>query len=135
MRRYLPDLHTGSAVWYPSVDDAIRMNIVALGYSGDKHPHKLLSTPNRVQAILNQVKQAEPKGLNYQAALIMKNFVRAHVFAGANHRTAFGLASVFLSRNGHQLSVSDFGSAYPFIRNIEARSIHSIQEWIEHGSC
>ncbi len=135
MRRFLPELRTSSSVWYPSVEDAIRMNILALQYSGDKHPHKLLSSPDRVQAILNHIKLAEAKGLSYQAALMMKEFVRAHPFAGANHRTAFGVASTLLSRNGHQLSVSDFGAAYPFIRNIESRSLSSIQEWIEHGSC
>lgn len=135
MRRYLPELRTGSSVWYPSVDDAIRMNMLALQYSGDKHPHKLLSSPDRVQTILNHVKMAERNGLSYQAALMMKEFVRAHPFAGANHRTAFGLASTFLSRNEHQLCVSDFEVAYPFIRTLESRSLSSIQEWIEHGSC
>jgi prophage maintenance system killer protein len=54
--------------------------------------------------------------------------------AGANHRTAYGLAKMFLRRNGKRLRVDDFKNAYPFIKNVGAKSIREIQEWIEHGA-
>lgn len=120
-------------MWYPSAQDAIDTNIDSLRMSGERHPHKILGSPRAIEAILNGVKAQERRGLSYQAALIMKEFVSVHVFAGANHRTAYGLAKLFLARNGQRLSVSDFGSAYPFIRSVRSKSVVAIQRWIEHG--
>jgi len=121
-------------VWYPSVDDVIDMNINALDLSGDKHPHKMLGSKDRIQAILDRVKAQESKGLSHQAALIVKTFAIAQVFAGANHRTGYGLAKMFLRRNGRRLRVGDFKTAYPFIKNIGTKDINEIREWIEHGA-
>ncbi len=64
----------------------------------------------------------------------MKEFADAQVFAGANHRTGYGLAKMFLRRNGKRLRVNDLKNAYPVIKNIGTKSIQEIQEWIEHGA-
>jgi prophage maintenance system killer protein len=56
-----------------------------------------------IQTILERVKGEEGKGLTYQAALIMKELVSAHIFDGGNHRTAHGVAKMFLRRNGKRL--------------------------------
>ncbi len=121
-------------VWYPSVDDVIDMNINALDLSGDKHPYKMLGSEKRIQAILDSVMEEESKGLSYQSALIMKAFASAQIFAGANHRTGYGLGKMFLRRNGRPLKISDFQNAYPFIKNIGTKNTDEIQEWIEHGA-
>jgi|SRR5208282_3224464 len=121
-------------VWYPSVDDAIDMNINALDLTGDKHPHKMLGTKERIEAFFNKVKAEESKGVFYQAALMMKEFANGQVFAGANHRTGYGLAKMFLRRNDRKFRVNDFNAAYPFIRDIGNKGIDEIKEWIEHGT-
>jgi len=121
-------------VWYPSVDDVIDMNIHALDLSGDKHPHKMLGSASGIQAILDNAKTKENKGLTYQAAFLMKALVAAHIFAGAHHRTAYGVAKMFLRRNGRRLKVNDFSAAYPFIIHIGTKTVKEIQEWIEHGT-
>jgi prophage maintenance system killer protein len=121
-------------VWYPSVDDVIDMNINALDLSGDKHAHKMLGSKERIQAILDSIKAEESKGLAYQAAALMKAFADAQIFAGANHRTGYGLAKMFLMRNGKRLRVNDFKNAYPFIKSIGTKDIDEIQEWIERGA-
>jgi len=44
------------------------------------------------------------------------------------------LAKMFLRRNGRRLRISDFGSAYPFIKNVGIKDIDEIREWIERGA-
>ncbi|MGA3298069.1 MAG: hypothetical protein ABSD41_11540 [Candidatus Bathyarchaeia archaeon] len=121
-------------VWYPSVDDVIDMNINALDLSGDKHPHKMLGSLKRIEAILGKVKSEEEMGMIHQAAVLLKEFADAQIFAGGNHRTGYGIAKMFLRRNGRRLRVNDYKNAYPFIKNIGDKSIDEIQKWIEHGT-
>lgn len=121
-------------VWYPSVDDVIDMNILALDLSGDKHPHKLLGTRAGIQSILDGVKAEETMGLTFQAAQLMQTIPKAHLFDGANHRTGYGIAKMFLRRNGRRLRVNDLKNAYPFIEDISNKTIEEIQEWIEHAT-
>ncbi len=63
----------------------------------------------------------------------MRALARLHFFAGANHRTAYVVAKAFLLRNGRRFRVNGLNAAYPFIKNVENRSIEEIQSWIEHG--
>jgi len=121
-------------VWYPSVDDTICTNIEVLDLTGDKHPHKLLGSREGIQAIIDKVKQQEDSSLTYQAARLLKELAGRHFFAGANHRTAYVVAKMFLIRNNRQLRVNSFEDAYPFIKNIETRDVEEIQRWIEHGA-
>jgi prophage maintenance system killer protein len=121
-------------VWYPSVDDVVCTNIEVLDLTGDRHPHKLLSSREGIQAIIDEVKRQEDNGLTYQAAHLLKDLAGRHFFAGANHRTAYVVAKMFLVRNGRQLRVDSFEDAYPFIKNVEARNIEEIRRWIEHGA-
>jgi len=55
-------------------------------------------------------------------------------FCRANHRTGYGLAKMFLRRNGRRLRVDDFKNAYSSIKNIGARDVDEIREWIEYGA-
>lgn len=120
-------------VWYPSVEDITCLNMLALDLSDDKHPHKLLGAREGIQAILDKVVREEEKGLTYQAALLTKELVLYHPFASGNHRTAYAAAKSFLRRNGKRLRIERFREAYPFIKDLERRSIEEIQEWIERG--
>jgi len=120
-------------VWYPSVDDVVCANNIAIDLGNDRHPPKLLGSRKGIQAIIDRVKEAENRGLMYQAALLMKEIARLHAFAGANHRTAYLVVKTFLFMNGKKLRVNRLGEAYPFIKNIDSRSIEEIREWVEHG--
>ncbi len=82
---------------------------------------------------MDKVVREEEKGLTYQAALLMKELVLYHPFASGNHRTAYAAAKSFLRRNGKRLRIERFREAYPFIKDLERRSIEEIQEWIERG--
>jgi len=120
-------------VWYPSVDDIICLNVLVLDMTGDKHPYKLLGSHEGIQAIIEEAKQQEGRGLTYQAAVLLKRLSGHHPFSGGNHRTAYVVAKSFLLRNGKRLRVRDWDRAYPFIKNVENRTIEEIQRWIEHG--
>jgi len=120
-------------VWYPSVDDVIDANILSLDLSGDRHNPRLIGSRKGIQTVLDEAKDAEEKGLSYQAALLMKRLIYRHFFDSGNHRTAYAIAKMFLRRNGRRLSVARFEEAYEFIRGIGAKEIEEIQRWIEHG--
>ena len=121
-------------VWYPSVDDLIDINIMCLDLTRDKHPHKLRGSRIGLQSVLNAVAQEENKGLPYQAALLMQKLVQMQFFDGANHRTAYIAAKMFLRRNDRRFNVEPWEAAYPFINNIGAMTLEEIQKWIEHGT-
>jgi prophage maintenance system killer protein len=109
-------------------------NFIALSLGNDKHPHRMRRSAESVQAVLDRVKEAEGKGLTYQAAMLLKEVVRLHAFQSGNHRTGFLVACLFLMRNGRRMRIERFGDAYAFIRDIETESIEQIQEWVESGS-
>jgi len=120
-------------VWYPSVDDIVCLNILALDMTGDRHPHKLLGSRKGIKSIIDAVRQEEDRGLAYQAAVLMKRLTGKHAFAGGNHRTAYLTAKSFIVRNGRRFRIDNFEEAYPFIKNLETTSIEEIKRWIEHG--
>jgi prophage maintenance system killer protein len=62
---------------------------------------------------------------------MMKDLSSGQVFAGANLRTAFGFAKLFLRRNGRTFRVTNFHTEYPFIKNVGSKPIAEIEEWIE----
>jgi death-on-curing family protein len=119
--------------WYPSVEDIIDANITVLDIAADKHPHKLLLRPEAIQSLIDRMVGAESRGLTYQAAFLMKELVNLHVFDGANHRTAYLVAKMFLRRNDKHLRVDHLERAYLFISHIETKSIEEVQDWVEHG--
>ena len=121
-------------VWYPEVEDVVCVNIEVLDLTNDRHPHKLLGSRRGIQTIIDKVKNKEESGLTWQAAILMKELARLHLFAGANHRTAYVVAKMFLIRNGRRLRVDSFEDAYPFINNVEGRNVDEIQRWVEHGA-
>ena len=110
------------------------MNIMALHFSGDKHPHKMRSSRKAIQALLEKIRAGESKGLIYQAALLMKELVGAHIFDGGNHRTAYGVGKMFLRRNAKRFRVTDFKNEYSFIKNLGNKTLEEIQKWIRHGT-
>jgi len=120
-------------VWYPSVDDVVCLNILVLDMTGDRHPHRLLGSREGIKAIVEKAKQQDGKGLTYQAAVLLKELAGHHPFAGGNHRTAYVVAKSFLLRNGGRLRVGDWKRAYPFIKDVESRTIEEIRRWIELG--
>jgi len=120
-------------VWYPTVDDVICSNEIALDLTSDKHPSKLLRSRDSIRALIDRIVSEEAKGLTYQAALLMKGLADLHAFDGGNHRTAYLSAKTFLFMNGVKLRIGRWETAYPFIKNIESRPIEEIQRWIEHG--
>jgi prophage maintenance system killer protein len=121
-------------VWYPSVDDLIDINIMCLDLTGDKHPHKLRGTRKGLQSLIQAVAREEPRGLVFQAAFLLQKMVQMQFFDGANHRTGYVAAKMFLRRNGKRFRVGQWEIAYPFIRNIEAETTEDIQRWVEHGT-
>ena len=120
-------------VWYPSVEDVIDANITVLDVGGDKHPHRLLLRPEAIQTVIDRMIKVETKGLAYQAAWLMKELVKLHAFDGANHRTAYLVAKIFLRRNGKRLRIARLEDAYLFISRLETKTVEQIQDWIEHG--
>jgi prophage maintenance system killer protein len=120
-------------VWYPTVDDVVCTNIEVLDLTGDKHPHKLLGSREGIQAVIDKVREAEGQGLTTQASMFMRELAWLQFFASGNHRTAYIVAKTFLWRNSKCLRVDGFNQAYPFIKNVEAKSISEIGRWIEHG--
>jgi prophage maintenance system killer protein len=127
-------LRQRAMVWYPSVDDVVYSNLVAISLGNDRHPHRLRRSRKSIQAVLDCITEVEDKGLVYEAAMLMKEIVRLHAFESGNHRTAFLVASLFLTRNGRRMRVERFGDAYAFIRDLETKNVEQIQDWIEHGS-
>jgi prophage maintenance system killer protein len=121
-------------VWYPWVDDLIDINIMCLDLTGDRHPHKLRGSRKGLQSLLEAMAQEEARGLTYQAAFLMQRIAQIQFFDGANHRTGYVAAKVFLRRNDKRFRVEQWGAAYPFINNIETKTLEDIQKWIEHGT-
>jgi prophage maintenance system killer protein len=90
-------------VWYPSVDDIICANEIALDLTSDKHPSRLRRSRDSIQVLIDRVISEEAKGLNYQAALLLWGLADLHAFDGGNHRTAYVSAKTFLFKNGKRL--------------------------------
>ncbi len=116
-------------VWYPSPDDVIKANVVAV--RKDKHKHRLRRSGHSIQATIDSVKKSESLGLTYQAARLMKELTALHAFDGGNHRTAYLIANVFLVKNGIEVKVVSAKISYAFAREIARRRIKEVQEWIE----
>jgi len=110
--------------WYPSVDDIVFTNFAVVSLDlDDKHPHKLLGPEKGIQALLDRVRENEARGLTYQAAQLMSELVKLHLFAGGNHRTAHIVACVFLKQNGRHPRVERFKDGYPFIKDLRNKTI------------
>lgn len=121
-------------VWYPSVEDLIDINIMCLALMGDKHPHKLRGSRKGLQQVIADMAQEESRGLTFQAAFLMQKIPQIQFFDGANHRTGYLAAKVFLRRNGKRFRVEQWEIAYPFISDIEVKTTEDIQRWVEHGT-
>ena len=104
-------------VWYLVVEDVIDANITVLDVGGDKHLHRLLLRPEAIQTVIDRMITVETKGLAYQAAWLMKEFVRLHAFDEANHRTAYLVVKMFLRRNGKRLRIARLEDAYLFYQS------------------
>jgi len=120
-------------VWYPSVDDVVCTNEIVLDLTRDRHPSKLIRSREAIQSVINKVMREERRGVVYQAALLMKGLASLHAFDGGNHRTAYIVAKTFLWMNSKRLKIDRWELAYPFIKNVQARTIEEIQEWIRRG--
>ncbi len=117
-------------VWYPLVDDIIEINKLALEESQDKHPHRLKSTHQGLQSLIDRIKKNEDCGLTYQAAQLMKDLLARHAFDNANHRTAYETARIFLRRNGVKVRTVQVEVAVPFVKSLPQKTIREVQAWI-----
>ncbi len=117
-------------VWYLGVNDVICANEVGLRVSGDKHPHKLLGSRERIQRIIDCVQKQEDRGLTYQAASLLKKLAGAQIFDGGNHRAAYLVALTFLFNNDRKLN-KGMKEEWPFLKDVEMRTVEEIQAWIE----
>ena len=113
--------------WYRSIEDVIDTNILTLDLTRDHHPHRLLRSRDAIQSVIERVREVENRGLSYQAAQLMRDIAMLHAFAGANHRTAYIVAKMFLRRNGKRLSVDRLEDAYAFIKDLENKTIEQIR--------
>jgi hypothetical protein len=121
-------------VWYPTVDDLIEINILVLDLTRDKHPHKLRGSRKGLQNLIETMAGEESRGLKFQAAYLMQRRPQIQFFDGANHRTGYVAAKMFLRKNGKRLWVDSWENAYPFIRSIETKTLDDVQRWIERGT-
>jgi len=117
-------------VWYPTVDDIIDANKVALLKGRDKHPHKLLGARRGIQGLINGIIDNEGFGLTYQVALLMQRILIRPLFDGGNHRTAYYIAELFLTQNGVAVRTVAPEIAYDHIRHVPEMTIPQIQQWI-----
>ncbi|MGA3297399.1 MAG: Fic family protein [Candidatus Bathyarchaeia archaeon] len=117
-------------VWYPTPEDIILLNRLALEESLDKHPVKLLGRRDGLQSMIEKIKRAERKGLTFQAARFMKDILLLHAFDGGNHRTAYITAYNFLKMNDKKVRVVKKTIAEPFVKSIPEKSYEQLQEWI-----
>lgn len=117
-------------VWYPTVDDIIEVNKLALEESQDKHPHRLRRSRESLQSTIDRVKEEEGRGLTYQAGRFMKDVLGLHAFDNANHRTAYELARIFLKKNGIKAIKVPVEIAEPFTKSLAAKTIQEVEAWI-----
>ena len=117
-------------VWYPTVDDAIEVNKLALEESKDKHPHRLRRSRESLQGVVDRVKEDEWHGLTYQAARFMRDILTLHAFDNANHRTAYTTAYIFLKENGVNVRTVPVGVAESFTMSLPAKTIQEVEAWI-----
>ncbi len=117
-------------VWYPTPDDIIEINKLALEESKDKHPHRLRATRQGLQSLIGHVRKDELFGLTYQAARFMKDILTYHAFDNANHRTAYNTAYIFLKKNGVKVRKVGLEVAEPFVRRLPEKPVQEVQAWI-----
>jgi prophage maintenance system killer protein len=120
-------------VSYPTVEDVIESNKIALRVTLDRKPHKLLGRPEGIQAKIDGIRRLERKGITYQAACFMKEFAGYHVFSGANHRTAYLITMLFLTRNGQTLRNDNPPDVEAFMAEISQKQTETVQGWIEQN--
>lgn len=89
---------------YPSVDDIIKANkrAIELLRATKAERHKLLVSKNRIEEILDKVREGDVD-VKKKAAILLTELNRQHFFASANKRTSFIVASDFLLANEGQI--------------------------------
>lgn len=118
-------------VWYPTVEDIVDSNKIALRLTLDKHPHKLRGSLDGLQHKIDEIKNSEAIGLTYQAARLLKEITVMHAFDGANHRTAYLVSLFFLTQNGIRLKAEQAQAVDEFMTSIGSKEIGEVQAWIE----
>jgi prophage maintenance system killer protein len=118
--------------YYPSASEVIEANKIALNMTRDKHPYKLRGSLKGIQHLIDDIGKEESKGLTYQAARFLKELVNYHAFDGGNHRTSYLVTLLFLTRNGQVLRSQQPTAEDEFLKDVQARPIEQVQEWIQH---
>ena len=81
--------------------------------------------------LIEEIKKSEDKGLTYQAARFLKEITVRHWFDGANHRTAYLVTLLFLTRNEMTLKNEQPKAVDEFMKEIGAKEVEDVREWID----
>lgn len=116
---------------YPSIESAIRANIIA----GEDGSVRDMNGLGSALAAPRNAASYEDADLVNQAAILMQRVALNHPFIDGNKRTAFILGSTFLMINGYQFSYQDEQEEMELAYTIEAmvaeKSFPDLVEWIE----
>lgn len=118
-------------VYYPTANEVIEANKIALKMTRDKHPHKLTGSAKGTQHLIDDIGRDESKGLTYQAARFLKQLVNYHPFDGGTHRTSYLVTLLFLTRNGQVLKRQQPNVEDDFLKDVQAKPIEEVKEWIQ----
>lgn len=122
-----------SAVFYPSVEEIIRLQEVLIqrfgGSPGVRDMGLLASAVHRPQS-------GYYESLFEQAASLLQSLALNHVFLDGNKRVAFGAADIFLKCNGFDLTVEPNHAEDFIIKHVikEKADLAAIATWLQKHS-
>ena len=116
-------------VWYPDQNLVFQIHEEMISeFGGFRGFETGLSVFN---VILNEAK--ETKGICRKAAVFLKRIVEVRIFCDGNHRTAHGVADVFLRENGAKIMIEEKEKIIRFIKEVKQYSIDQIEAWLKDG--
>ena len=122
-------------VSYPSVDEIIELNLLALTVIKVKKAdsQKVLSK-SKLHEIVEGCKNREGDIFD-KAVVLLKGIVQKHAFASGNRRTALVVTKHFLTTNGHKLNIPGNPANARVMTGIREHyyTDAEIKGWIQHG--
>lgn len=105
-------------IWYPSTEDVIEKNKIALKtWPAKRKDIFLLLSRSKLDKIIVGVKSFNGN-INRKAAYLFKHITRAHVFGAGNRRTAYLVTNEFLWRNKGYLVASKKQKITKLFKNV-----------------
>jgi death-on-curing family protein len=118
---------------YPSKEFVVFVNeIVSVMSARKADRHKILRSDAFIDAILDEVQNMDGDLFEKAARLLMR-FIKAHGFASGNKRTAFIVATHFISANGGRARIKNFEQAEKVLKNVRRFETSDIVEWLRKG--